>query len=140
MAVQTPARVPRLLGMRSALILMAFSTIACGVTEPRPTPSPTVFVDTAPGASCQLSTSECIYALQVAQAQLGIDSDSMVTIVRPPPGPVRTAPDIALLVVTDVSGKRHLILVGRVGVDPEARAWVPDPASYAEWYRAFDAE
>lgn len=129
--------------LASTLVLAAALVLGCGSTQPSPGASPTIFVDTASGINCQLdSTSACIYAVQVAQQLIGIDSNSMVTVVPPPPGPVRTASDIALLVMTDTSGRRHLILLGRVGTDPDPdpRAWVPDRETYAEWYQAFGAE
>ncbi|HEX8025285.1 MAG TPA: hypothetical protein VF484_03680 [Candidatus Limnocylindrales bacterium] len=90
--------------------------------------------------ACELATEQvCSEVLTAARDDVGIPSGDSVRIVKPLGSPGRTAPDVGLVIVTDATGSRHLILVGYVGIDRELHAWIPDPTDYRTWYEQFGA-
>jgi hypothetical protein len=86
------------------------------------------------GAACAHETFghfKCEQVLAAARSDVGPLAGSVEVVDVPAGAPARTAPDVALVVETDGSGARTLILVGKRSIDPELHAWVVDEATYA---------
>ena len=89
---------------------------------------------------CELSQPgdfSCGHIVAVAGTVAPIADGSVIRVVDTGGGPIRTSPDIALVVITSPGQATRLVLVGYVGIDIEPHAWVPDRATYAAWYARF---